>query len=74
MEVFKALRASLSIINYQLSFIIFHLSFVICHLSFSNALHCAYYILFISTYPCITAYIVSALTLFSPSFSWIFFL
>ena len=67
MEVFKALRASLSIINYQLSFIIYHFSF-------SNALHCAYYILFISTYPCITAYIVSALTLFSPSFSWIFFL
>ena len=34
MEVFKTLRASLSIINYQLSFIIFHLSFVIYHLSF----------------------------------------
>jgi hypothetical protein len=35
MEVFKALRASLSIINYHLhfSFIICHLSFVICHLA-----------------------------------------
>ena len=41
MEVFKALRASLSIINYQLSFIICHLSFVICHLSFSTPLACA---------------------------------
>ena len=34
MEVFKALRASLSIINYQLSFIIFHFSFIIYHFSF----------------------------------------
>ena len=33
MEVFKALRASLSIINYQLSIIIYHFSFVICHLA-----------------------------------------
>ena len=33
MEVFKALRASLSIINYQLSFFIYHFSFVICHLA-----------------------------------------
>ena len=34
MEVFKALRASLSIINYQLSIIIYHFSFFIFHLSF----------------------------------------
>ena len=50
MEVFKALRASLSIINYQLSFIIYHFSFIICHL----AMLCIAHIIF-CLYPHIRA-------------------
>ena len=44
MEVFKALRASLSIINYQLSFFIYHLSFVICHLAMLCIAHIIFYL------------------------------
>jgi len=44
MEVFKALRASLSIINYHFSFIIFHLSFIICHLAMLCIAHIIFYL------------------------------
>ena len=48
MEVFKALRASLSIINYQLSFVICHLArlwraqlyFIYIHISVHHGIYC----------------------------------